>query len=286
MFNNDINNENILNKEIDITLEEYKTLREEIIENTKTRLQLITLGFTVIVAIFGIGLDSLTSNKSLPQIDDFFLFCILIPLACFSVLFLWENSMHKTLLIGEYIAKEIEPKIASLLIYIHQKKNYFNRHHIIFPICWENYMRTKTVGLSKQWSLLLTFGGIAFISWLIGTIIFLNTNNLLLLSIDFLILLIFVVIVLSLISKLQGLYNFRDQSDKSQKTLEKKDSREKDSREKDFYKKKNCLLLEETKNWLDKLEKLEETKEWSDKLKELEDKIRNLSTEKILLETK
>jgi len=36
MSNNDINDENLLNKEIDLILEEYKTLRAEILENTKT----------------------------------------------------------------------------------------------------------------------------------------------------------------------------------------------------------------------------------------------------------
>ena len=111
-------------------------------------MQLISFGFTGIVAIFGIGLDSLTSNNPL-QIDDFFLFCILIPLACLSVISLWENSMHKTLIIGNYIAKEIEPKVAILLRYLQQVTDSLIPH-IIFPISWENYMRTQTVGLDKK----------------------------------------------------------------------------------------------------------------------------------------
>jgi hypothetical protein len=172
-------------------------------------LQLISFGFTGIVAIFGIGLDSLTSNKSLPQIDDFFLFCILIPLACFLVLFLWENSMHKTLLIGHYIAKEIEPKVAILLRYLQQVTD-SHIPHIIFPISWENYMRTQNVGLEKKQSLLLIFGGIGSISWLIGMIIIIRLRIWFLVILGILSLFIFIRVGQNLYSKLKTLYDFRD----------------------------------------------------------------------------
>jgi hypothetical protein len=230
MSNNDINNENILNKEIDITLEEYKTLREEILENTKTRLQLISFGFTAIVAIFGIGLQSLTSDNisqnNISQIDDFFLFCILIPLTCFSVLFLWGNSMNKTLLIGDYIAKEIEPKITILLLYLHQV-THSHRPHIIFPISWENYMRTKTVGLDKENLLFLIFGGSGLISWTIGVIttsgfIISSTLNIGYFGSGVIVGFIFLGFGCFLYSKLQKLYKFRDESPK-------KHSKEKDN---------------------------------------------------------
>jgi hypothetical protein len=216
-----------LNKAIDVALEEYKTLRVEIIQAIQNRTNVIIFGGALVATLIGIGVTSLaniptttktiaTTAKSSTQtinsgvtimeettkkniavpnrpkptekenkkiirpptteiitpfgtenvtttiqpmnedkvIQGFhdspmyrrfpsaIILGIVVPISCGCIIYFWFNATNMTLVIGRYIATNIEPKI----------NLYFNDlPYLSKPLTWENYMQTINFGLEESW---------------------------------------------------------------------------------------------------------------------------------------
>jgi len=229
-----------LNKAIDVALEEYKTLRVEILQAIQNRTNVIIFGGALVATLIGIGVTSLaniptttktiaTTQKSSTQtinsgvtiteettkkditvpnrpktteqeskkivrpqttekiqplgteteittiqpmnkgkviqgfqdspmyrrLPSAIVLGIVVPISCGCIVYFWFNATKMTLVIGRYIATNVEPKINYLYLN--------NLPDLSKPLTWENYMQTINFGLEESWWVFGFFCGIGIV---------------------------------------------------------------------------------------------------------------------------
>ena len=232
------NNQPDINKAIDVCMEEYKTLRTEILQTVQNRSNVIVFGGGLVLTLLGIGIspianlpimketttvtriptDTTTIEKktgntikqtiSHPKADsnhtnqetnstlvikekdtatekispqNFYaipierripsaiILGIIVPVSCGLIIFLVKASNHQVVIIGRYIATNIEPKINDL---------YFNNlPGGQKPIVWETYMQTLRFGPEEGHWVTVVFGGIALVANVGGIFSLFNILN-------------------------------------------------------------------------------------------------------------
>ncbi|QGZ91733.1 hypothetical protein [Microcystis aeruginosa] len=232
------NNQPDINKAIDVCMEEYKTLRTQILQTIQNRTNVIVFGGGLVLTLLGIGIspianlpimketttvtriptDTTTIEKktgntikqtiSHPKADsnhtnqetnstlvikekdtatekispqNFYaipierripsaiILGIIVPVSCGLIIFLVKASNHQVVIIGRYIATNIEPKINDL---------YFNNlPGGQKPIVWETYMQTLRFGPEEGHWVTVVFGGIALVANVGGIFSLFNILN-------------------------------------------------------------------------------------------------------------
>jgi hypothetical protein len=186
----------IFNKKVDVLLEEYKTLRQQILTNGSSLTNIFYYGILVIAAIFTAiqsllsQLNTLTTKLeeiSIQAVNTQFrslyislliLLLIVLPFVCFIFIFKWLSNSQNNAVTGCYLVK-VELEINRAF----NKFNIFDDYELRLE--WETYLRRMRRNLNNSsitfgnvhiYLVLLFFGFIALLSQIFA-LFFLNDGT-------------------------------------------------------------------------------------------------------------
>jgi len=108
---------------IEVALEEYKTLRQEILQSMQAQQAIVNYGLAVVGVLLGVAFNSW--QQTVPATV---LLLAFVPIVCYLVLFVWLGEIARMMRAGQYL-KQLEEKISS---------KFPNESP---PLAWENYLR-------------------------------------------------------------------------------------------------------------------------------------------------
>lgn len=162
-------------KAIDVALEEYKTLRAEILMLQQNCNNLLVFGFAAVVTLIGIALTPLSkvpiqeakttpanqteinnNDRVTSNIPSAIILCAIVPLSCGCLTIAWLTNHRKTYWIGTHIANKIEKKINHTYL---ELKNETEK-----PLTWESDRQNDRLDFAESKSIVVLFGLIALSS--------------------------------------------------------------------------------------------------------------------------
>jgi hypothetical protein len=177
MNNDNTNNLDRENKEkaIDVALEEYKTLRAEILMLQQNCNNLLVFGFAAVVTLIGIALTPLSkvpiqeakttpanqteinnNDRVTSNIPSAIILCAIVPLSCGCLTIVCLKNDKKIYWISKHIANKIENKINHTYL---ELKNETEK-----PLTWERDRQNDKLDLKDNKSIVILFGLIALSS--------------------------------------------------------------------------------------------------------------------------
>lgn len=172
-------NQNNLEKEhkkiaIEVALEEYKTLRAEILMLQQNCNNLLVFGFAALTTIIGIAITplskvSIQEVKTTPEVSQTefnnsvksnlpsaIILCAIVPLSCGCLTIVWLNNNKKVYLVSRHIANNIENKINQIYLELNDTTKQ--------PLIWESDRQKGKFDFETNKSILVLFGLIALSS--------------------------------------------------------------------------------------------------------------------------
>jgi len=152
------NKELIVIEFVKIAMNEYKYIRDEILQSMSNRNHIFNFGLGFLGAVFYVGSYALSSNSVIQSKEfSFFVFYFGIPAISFLILTLWIGETVRMLRAGTYLVKK-EKTINELLHYLYHKvlddlsdeeKKYYLKT-FSYLVSWETYIRKTTNPSQKR----------------------------------------------------------------------------------------------------------------------------------------
>ncbi len=118
---------------IAILLEEYQTLRQEVMAAMGSRNSILSFGLAIIGAIFTASIATQTSTTT--SLLASLILVLIVPLISVSILFMWLGEYHRMQRAGKFLA-DLEEKVneaASKELLTWESHLRDERHHMTYP---------------------------------------------------------------------------------------------------------------------------------------------------------
>jgi len=114
------------NKFLNLQLEEYKFLREELLHSRSSRNSITNFGLATIGVFSIAGVTAMDKNI----VFSYYIFALFLPIVCCLVLAIWFGEVERTMLISHYCA-DLEKNI----------NNTISSDSVMHALKWENWLR-------------------------------------------------------------------------------------------------------------------------------------------------
>jgi hypothetical protein len=167
---------NLVKDYVNVSLEEYKTLREEVKQSNINQFQSLSFGSAAIGVLLSAGFYSW--DKTL--LTTFIIFSLFVPLLSFLSTFLWLGEIARMIRAGNFIVfieKKMEYIVQVPPALLDHKDEFDVGIDVREPLSWERYLRAaRGSGVIQGHMLwvhrarLWIFPAVAMVSWGVGSL--------------------------------------------------------------------------------------------------------------------